>query len=194
MNAQLVVMKAALVAMALAVSSVAAAHGRAPAAGQWCFEVKGTIAVSFTAPGSCDSPFGMCTAGVTTGNHGFLDGTTAFSALGLGGGVIGEPSIVYPPVEPASTWTYRGTLVLSTKLGDLVTTDVGVLDTVGGVFTELVRVQSGTGLYVGATGTLYMFGTTYADGSGFGGDVRGQLCLPTGDAERHGEVGVEIEE
>jgi len=143
----------------------------------WCWDVRGAITVSFSA-GDCASVVGLCTQGVIDAD-GFLEGTTRYTATGIGGGVAGETSIVTPPAEPPSTWTYAGELLVTTALGTLRMNDVGVLDTAHGLFTELDRVLDGTGLYEGATGTLYMFGTTYPDGSGFEGDVRGRLCLPT---------------
>ncbi|MEK7705839.1 MAG: hypothetical protein AAB426_12835 [Myxococcota bacterium] len=91
---------------------------------------------------------------------------------------MGEASIVTPPAEPGSTWSYSGALDLTTRFGVLSFTDVGVFDTAGGTFSEIDRVRAGSGIYEGATGTLFMFGHAYADGSGFEGDVRGEICVP----------------
>ncbi len=54
--------------------------------------------------------------------------------------------------------------------------DAGVFDTARGTFSELWRVESGTGLLAGATGDLFAFG--FATETGLGGDVRGHVCVP----------------
>ncbi len=139
-----------------------------------CFRVHARIHALFSTAG-CASPVGLCTAGTLTG---FPGGTTRFVALGLGGGAVGEASIVTPPAEPGTTWSYRGDLVYSTPLGDVMLEDVGVLDTVGGTYTELQRVVSGTGSFEGATGDVFSYGHTTPAGDGFDGAVRGEICVP----------------
>lgn len=173
-------------AVLLAQAPLAAHEGKAkkkPA--PWCWEVRGTIAVTFQAEG-CDSPVGICTRGVFESAPGFLRGSTRFVATGIGGGAIGEESIVTPPsAEPGSTWSYSGVLTIHTALGDLVLSDAGVFDTANGLFSQLDRVRGGTGLYAAASGRLFMFGDTYPDGSGFAGDVRGRLCIPKVNDDDH---------
>src|SRR5205814_7044026 len=90
-----------------------------------CFDVFANIDARFATSG-CTSPVGLCTAGTLSG---FPGGTTRFTALGLGGAPVGEASIVTPPAEPGTTWSYRGDLVYTTPLGALNLEDVGVLDT-----------------------------------------------------------------
>lgn len=142
---------------------------------QWCWNVRAEITASFTSD-ACDSVVGLCTVGSVRG--GFLHGETQFSATGVGGGAIGEDSIVTPPAEPSSTWSYSGTLVLQTLLGSLTFSDVGVFDTAGGGFSEIDRVVDGSGLFAGATGKLFIYGDAFPDRSGFDGDIRGRLCVP----------------
>jgi hypothetical protein len=142
-----------------------------------CLPIDARIDVTFVTEG-CDSVVGMCTEGRVSSRRSFLAGTTRFRATGLGGGVVGEASIVFPPAEPASTWSYSGELVITTAVGELHTEDVGVFDTVRGTFTEMNRVVSGTGLLRDARGDLFMSGYSHADGSGFSGDVSGTVCVP----------------
>lgn len=146
-----------------------------------CFDVFANIDARFATSG-CTSPVGLCTAGTLAG---FPGGTTRFVALGLGGAPVGEASIVTPPAEPGSTWSYRGDLVYTTPLGELRLEDVGVLDTVRGTFTELQRVVGGTGTFDGATGDLFSYGHTTPAGDGFLGAVRGSVCVPRRSHHHH---------
>ncbi|MEM1346910.1 MAG: hypothetical protein AAGI01_00030 [Myxococcota bacterium] len=140
-----------------------------------CFPVAGTISTTFTE--GCDSPFGLCTTGTSTSVFGLLNGTTSYSAQGLGGQPVAEASILTPATaEPDTTWAFGGDLILTTAYGDLIFRDIGVLDTAIGVLSEVARVQMGTGLFMGATGNLFIFGETTADGSGFDAKYRGELC------------------
>lgn len=142
--------------------------------GQRCFRVHASIDARFATSG-CASPVGLCTAGTLAG---FPGGTTRFVALGLGGAPVGEASIVTPPAEPGSTWSYRGDLVYATPIGELHLEDVGVLDTARGTYTELQRVVGGTDGFEGATGDLFSYGHTTPAGDGFLGAVRGSVCIP----------------
>jgi hypothetical protein len=55
----------------------------------WCWDVRGTITVSFSS-GDCASVVGLCTQGVIDAT-GFLEGTTRYTATGIGGGVAERP-------------------------------------------------------------------------------------------------------
>lgn len=154
---------------------VAMATGGASRPTTACFPVLGRIQVAISAE-NCTSPVGLCTAG--TFRSGYVSGTTRYRATGLGGAPVGEASIVTPPSEPGTTWSYAGELTISTRLGDLVLSDVGVLDTVSGTFTEINRPVSGTGALEGVTGQLFMSGNVTGGGTGFDGQVTGRLCVP----------------
>jgi len=145
--------------------------------GARCFDTRATISVRFVTEG-CTSVVGMCIAGRIRSRHGILSGTTAFQATGLGGGVVGEPSIVFPPAEPPTTWSYSGQLAVTGPLGTLDLEDVGVFDTARGTFTEMNRVMGGTGVWRDATGDLFIYGHAHDDFGGFDGTIRGQICLP----------------
>jgi hypothetical protein len=54
---------------------------------------------------------------------------------------------------------YTGTLVLHTADGDLIGHDVGYWNTATGRYVDTYQITSGTGVYEGARGTLYLTGT-----------------------------------
>lgn len=119
-----------------------------------------------------DSPIGLCTTGEIT-KGGVLNGTTYYIALGSAAHA-GMPS-----VEEEATLSYAGTLTITTKHGTLELTDVGVFDQAIGVFGEFDRVVGGSGIFDGASGMLFIYGYSTPDGSGFEGDIRGEVCLKT---------------
>lgn len=145
--------------------------------GELCVPVYAEMSATFFSA-NCTSPVGMCTAGNITTPTGTVIGVASYTAQGIGGGAVGEASVVTPPVEPATTWTYAGELVVSTWLGELTFSDVGIFDTAGGAFTEFDRLTSGTGLFEGASGTLFINGFGFEDGTGFASDIRGTICIP----------------
>lgn len=157
----------------LAAGVPAHADGRGPV----CFPVFARI-VTHIVDGPCNSPVGLCTVGEVTSPLRVLRGPTQFTATGLGGQPVGEASIVTPPAEPATTWSYSGALTLTTSAGELHFNDVGVLDTVDGTFSELDRPASGSGAFVGVSGHVFVSGYVTPDGNGFDGRVTGKLCLP----------------
>ena len=144
-------------------------------AGNKCKNIRAKIDTTLLAPESCtDSPVALCTQGKITHSW-LLRGTTSFNALDL------SPSAglttFTPPVEPASTLSYGGELVITTRFGTLTISDVGVFDTALGIFSEVDRITSGTGIFEGSTGNLFIFGDVKEDGSGFTGDIRGEICF-----------------
>jgi hypothetical protein len=128
------------------------------------------IHATLTASG-CTSPVGLCTAGTVSG-LGIYGGTTYFTAQGaaMAAGMSG--------VEPDSTLSYAGDLQITTRFGNLTISDVGIWDQMSLVYTEVQRVVMGTGIYAGATGTLFSSGST-PGGTAVDGLIRGTLCLPS---------------
>ena len=137
--------------------------------GTRCIPIRATIEARLFTTG-CLSPVGLCTAGEIT-EGGLLNGTTEFTALGIG------VAAGMPGIEPDATLSYHGTLIVTTKYGTLEISDVGVFDQVVGVFSELDRVVSGTGRFERANGTLFIYGDAFPDGTGFLGTIKGRLCL-----------------
>lgn len=148
------VARASMAALALLLGAVAPTAASPARAG--CKAVKANQRVALTGP--------TTTAGVITGN-GLLKGTTAF-AFTTGPTPTAEPGVSF----------YAGDLTITTDRGVLTTRDVGLFDTARGVFTDVGRVTGGTGVFAGATGTLFFNGTT-ADGATFAVALAGELCL-----------------
>ncbi len=126
-----------------------------------CKNINADITSTFANGPGCTSPVGIC----TTGNmaSGLLRGTTSFTALALA-------------TAPAqSTLAYAGSLSISTDQGTVTISDVGVLDQINLVFSEVDRITSGTGRFSGATGVLFISGNQTA--TGFEGKVTGEICL-----------------
>jgi len=143
-----------------------------------CFSVRAPIATEVTTE-DCNSVVQLCTRGYVSAGSGFLVGTTRFEGTGLGGGAVGEDSIVSPPAEPTTTWSYAGHLSVQTPVGRLDLDDIGVCNTARGTFAGTERVVGGTGLSTGATGDLFTFGLASAAGSRFDGTIEGKICIPT---------------
>jgi len=140
-------------------------------AGDGCHRVHGRIQSSFTTT-NCTSPVGLCTEGKITG-AGPLDSATTFLALDV------APSAGMPAVEPSANLSYSGVLTINARRGTLVTHDLGVLDAATTSFTELERPASGTGIFTHASNVFFISGAIVNNGTGFDGELFGDLC--TGD-------------
>lgn len=139
-------------------------------ADQRCYNVHGSIEATVTTDG-CTSPVGLCTAGTVKG-AGPLNGATAFQTFAL------APSAGMPGIEPPGEFSYSGELVLSTRNGDLFVRDLGIFSPGNEKFTELARVQGGTGRFSGAAGTFFISGDLTGGGTGFSSTMHGEFCVP----------------
>jgi hypothetical protein len=137
-------------------------------AGEGCHRVHGRIQSNFTTT-NCVSPIGLCTEGVITG-AGPLDSATTFLALDA------APSAGMPAVEPSANLSYSGVLNIVARKGTLVTHDLGVLDAASASFTEMERTASGTGVFANASGVFFISGAIVNNGTGFDGELYGELC------------------
>jgi hypothetical protein len=117
----------------------------------------------------CTSPVAFCATGTITGG-GLVHGATTAVVLGL------APAVGLPGIEPNTTLSYVGDRVIETEHGTLTLRFTGVFDTVRGEFSELERVMGGTGVFEGATGTLWLTGSSFNDNNNFRGDLTGQIC------------------
>ena len=133
-----------------------------------CHWVHGRIQSSFTTT-NCTSPIGLCTEGMITG-AGPLDSATTFLALDA------APSAGMPALEPAANLSYSGALIITTPRGTLVTHDLGVLDAATASFTEIERPASGTGVFANVTTVFFISGALVNNGTGFDGELYGELC------------------
>lgn len=153
-----------LLAVSLISVRIVAAEGNG-----MCIPVHAKIQSTFFAEG-CSSPVGLCTTGEIT-ESGLLNGSTSFVALGM------SPAAGMPGAEPDTTLSYSGLLKITTRLGVLTIRDAGVFDTARGVFSEIERITEGTERFFNASGTLFIYGTAFADGTGFSGSIKGEVCL-----------------
>jgi hypothetical protein len=165
--------RASAILVAIAITGGVVAFGastREADARQSCHKVQGTVTSHIVDPANCPSPVGLCTAGTITGG-GPLNGATVFTTLAL------APSACLPGVPP-TTLSYTGVFQITTNSGTITTTDVGLLDQANLVFTEIDQVQGGTGQFAGATGTWIISGPVIDSGTGFRGEITGELCTP----------------
>lgn len=121
--------------------------------------------------GCLTSPIGLCTSGTIEGNHG-LRGSTFFTADSAAPG----PATAH---NAAATISYSGVLEITTAHGVLVTRDTGIFDQASGIFSsyDVVDSDDSTGRYAGATGTLFIGGTT-VNGQFVTTVITGEICLP----------------
>ena len=142
------------------------------ATGQKCKAVHAEIvAVQFAE--NCRSPVGLCTAGTIEGNLG-LNGMTQFIGDSIGADLATAP-------DAPSTVAFSGLVHITTaKDGTLTLRDTGVFNTAtgtstGGFFASFDRIESGTGRYAGATGSIFISGKTVK--GRLVAQISGELCL-----------------
>lgn len=143
--------------------------GYARAANDSCRSLSAGLEASLSFEG-CDSPLGLCTTGQVRGAR--VNGVTRFVFVGI------ALAAGMPGVEADSTLSYNGRLLIDdARRGTLASSNVGLLDNARGMFTEIVRVEGGTGDFAGLSGTLFLIGSVSVTG-GFTGELRGELCGP----------------
>ncbi len=133
-----------------------------------CFRVRAKIKTAVVQEvEECGTEIGICTAGKIF-RGGLLNGTTFYvvESVGPGAGV---------GLDPAEVLSYAGELTITTRHGTLFTRDLGVVDYAEGVFSEYDIVTGGTGIFEGATGKLFIFGS--ATPESFRGKIEGEICL-----------------
>jgi len=154
-------MNLAIVLAASGIGTLAIAHEGG------CRPVHAVI-IDKSSPSGCTSPFGFCAAGTVEGNRG-LNGTTYFVLDGVSSA---------PDTAPGFNVT-SGLLVYTTDEGTLTVRETGVGKLSGkpsnGVLTSVQEIVSGTGRFVGATGTLY--NNAIDVNSVFRSEISGTLCL-----------------
>lgn len=80
--------------------------------------------------------------------------------------------------EPA-TFSYTDDFTVTTNRGVLRTHNIGIFDTVTGLFTEIARIDPATSTrdFAGATGVLYINGNTTDGGASFRAEISGEICF-----------------
>ncbi len=122
--------RAALVVLCTAASVLSS---RAMAQAKACKDVTGTTTGAFVSEG-CESPVGLCTAGMLRSGWGGLRGTF---------------ELVVTEIAPCGEglMCYEGILTLTTPAGTLTLLDAGVINTADGTFSDTATFISGTGLF-----------------------------------------------
>jgi hypothetical protein len=134
-----------------------------------CLPVFGHYHAEVTTAG-CTSKIGLCATGTIT-RGGILDSASVFVALDA------EPSAGLPTAEPAANASYSGTIAIDAHGGNTLTvSDLGVIDSIHGNFTELERPTSGTGVFASATHDFFISGALSDNQSTFDGEITGELC------------------
>jgi hypothetical protein len=143
--------------------------GRADREAPHCRKVKAAVAVVSTSE-NCTSPIAFCSTG-TVSAGGMLNGAFAGTVLAL------APAAGLPAFVPAATVSFVANHAIETPRGTLSMVGTGVFDTARGVFAEADPITGGTGVFAGATGTLWLTGTSPDGGATFAGDVTGEVCV-----------------
>ena len=126
--------------------------------------------------GGCKNAKGSLSV-VNNGN-----GTTS-GAITKGGRLNGTTQAIFTsalsPTPDASTFSYTDNFSVSSNDGVLKTSNVGLFYVGVGAFTEIARIDpsTSTGRFAGATGVLYINGTTTDGGATFQAEIRGDVCL-----------------
>jgi hypothetical protein len=94
----------------------------------------------------------------------------------LNGTIHGTLSEELAPTLDPNTFSYLQQITLTTHKGTLMLSDVGLIDPGNKAFTEIQRVIGGTGVFEGATGILFINGSTDDEGN-FVNKTSGEICL-----------------
>lgn len=112
-----------------------------------------------------------------------FDGTTS-GTITQGGRLNGSTQALFTsaltPTPDPSAFSYTDDFAVTSSRGVLKARNVGIFDVVAGLFTEIARIDpsSSTGRYAGATGVLYINGTTTDGGATFQAVITGEVCVP----------------
>ena len=132
-------------------------------------EVRARVSVVSVAE-NCESPVGLCTSGAVSGG-GIVNGVFRGVALGFAASA-GLPNLV-----PASTLSFMADHTIETPRGTLSMRGTGVFDTARGEYSEVDPITGGTGIFAGASGTIWLTGTSPDGGASFAGPLFGRVCL-----------------
>ena len=153
---------------------VAVVHHQPTAAGdretpRECHRISANVAVVATTE-NCTSPVALCTTGAVTGG-GMANGVFIGTAMAFAQGA-GLPNLV-----PATTLSFVADHKIDTPRGTIIMRGTGVFDTARGEYSEVDPISGGTGIFAGATGTLWLTGTSPDGGTSFAGPMTGRICL-----------------
>lgn len=127
--------------------------------------------------GSCTQARGHLSV-VNNGN-----GTTS-GTISQGGRLNGSTQAIFTSgftlTPDPNTFSYTDDFAITSSKGVLKASNVGVFDVVAGLFSEIARIDpsASTGRFAGATGVLYVNGTTTDGGATFQAEISGEVCYP----------------
>lgn len=110
------------------------------------------------------------------------DGTTS-GTITQGGKLNGSTHALFTsgstPTPDPSTFSYTDDFAVTTSKGVLKARNVGLFEVSAGLFTEIARIDpsTSTGRFAGATGVLYINGTTTDGGATFEAEITGEVCV-----------------
>ena len=109
-------------------------------------------------------------------------GTTTIGTIARGGILNGTTADLFTSALTATpdsnTFSFTDTLTITADRGGTLTdSDVTIYNLALGVFSTISPISNGTGILAGATGTLFISGSS-TDGVNFADKIVGQICLP----------------
>lgn len=110
------------------------------------------------------------------------NGTTS-GAITQGGRLNGSTQALFTsaltPTPDPSTFSYTDDFAVTSHRGVLKARNVGIFDVVAGLFSEIAQIDpaASTGRFAGATGVLYVNGTTTDGGATFRAEITGEVCF-----------------
>jgi hypothetical protein len=108
------------------------------------------------------------------------DGMSTFGTISHGGILNGTTTDVFMsspvPVANTDTLALTDTLTIRANHGTLTCSDVTLFNPAQGVFTTISTINSGSGIFKGATGTLFISGTS-TDGVHYQDKITGQITI-----------------
>jgi hypothetical protein len=114
---------------------------------------------------------------------GNLTGGGGSGTITQGGGLNGTTQAVFTsmftPTPDPTTFSFTDDLTITTDKGVLKTHNVAIFDVARGVFSAIDRIDpnASTGDFAGATGVLYINGTTIDGGATIQAEITGEICF-----------------
>ena len=114
--------------------------------------------------------------------QGNLSGGGGVGTITQGGRLNGTTQAVFTsmftPTPDPTTFSFTDDLTITTDKGVLTTHNVAIFDVARGVFTAIDRIDpnASTGVFAGATGVLYINGSTPDGGMTIQAEITGEVC------------------
>ncbi len=134
---------------------------------------------SMTGPASANRDCTKVKGNLKVLNNG--NGTTS-GAIAQGGRLNGATAAIFTsgftPTPDPNAFSLTDDLTITTHRGVLMTHNVAILDVATGLFTAINRIDphASSGRFSGATGVLYVNGSTADGGATFEAEIAGEIC------------------